>query len=218
MRAAQDFDAVQIEGVVQHPRVRSQVDAVNEDADRWIDGRNRAVDTQAANGEVCEAARQADVVEGHIRHGKRQIAQVAQLEGVKLFGVEGRDRYRYVLDLRLPLEGGDNHPFQVRYLCRWGRFFSNGLASVRLHILSNGREGDDTERRNNRQVPGSKPACRPEPGGLIDKAHEPPLSGVIILVGEHFFLVVQRRDSRTGRSTFGAVRPECCHASQTPVK
>ena len=173
LRAAQDFDAVQIEGVVQHPRVRSQVDAVNEDADRRIDGRNRAVDTQATNGEVCKAARQGGVVKGHIRHGNRQIAQVAQLEGVKLFGVEGRDRYRYVLDLRLPLEGGDNHPFQKPDLCRWGRLFRDGLAGVRLRILGHGREGEDTQHHHNRQCPDSKPTYRLELGGVIDEAHEP---------------------------------------------
>ena len=68
LRAAQDLDRLQVEGVVQHRRIRAHIHTVDEYADRRVDARNRTVDAQTANGEVRDAAYRAGVVQGYVRH------------------------------------------------------------------------------------------------------------------------------------------------------
>ena len=150
LRATQDLDRLQVEGVVQHRRIRAHIHAVYEDADRRVDTRNRAVDTQTTNGEVRDAACRASIVQGYVWHAYRQRGQVAHLESVELFGVEGGDRHRHVLEQLFPLLSGHNNIFQHR-----GAFESHFF---RLGLLGCGREREDgdAQHHNDAQYKGDE--------------------------------------------------------------
>jgi len=83
-RTAQHFDRFEVERVDNYAVGRAHEDAVNENTDRRIDGRNRAVDTLAANREVLHARKRADRLKLHIRHGVAQVLDLLDEHRVEL--------------------------------------------------------------------------------------------------------------------------------------
>ena len=99
LRAAQHFDALDIETVEQDAGVDAHVDAVHEHADGRINGGNGAVDSKAANGEIGGGGRGPDVLELHVRHGVAQGRQVLEIQRFELIGAVRGDRERNILNI-----------------------------------------------------------------------------------------------------------------------
>ena len=147
LRPAQHFDAVQVEGVVQHDRARAHVDPIDEHADRRVDGRYGTVHAHAADGEIRGAARGADLVEAHVGNADGEIAQVAQLRRGELLGVEGGDGQRHVLNTLLAfLRGHDDGVQQRGVVCGRGLHIGRGQ-----RLLRRGRHSGQRQHRAQRE-------------------------------------------------------------------
>ncbi len=139
LRAAQDLDAVDVEQVDHHACVHAEVDAVDEDANGRIDGWDRGVHAETANGEVRRAARRADIIKGDVGGGVGQAFQRGDVQRVKRVGVEGGDsdgNVLNVLDVFL-LGGGDSD----RSKHAVDRGFAVGFGFLSLSVGRNEKDG-----------------------------------------------------------------------------
>ena len=160
LRAAQDLDALQVEGVEQQQRIRAHIDAIHEHAHGRVQGGNGTVDAHAANREIYCPARGADLIKAHVGDANSQVAQGTHLGGCQLLGVKGRHRHRHVLDRLLAFLGGDNDIGQQRGAFRSGGRFRCRL-SRRRDILGRARQRTKDDAQHHQQQ-----------AGEIDNAHD----------------------------------------------
>ena len=76
LRAAQNFHRLQVQHVHHDAVVDAQINAVDENAYGWVDGRDRARHAKAANRKVGDALAGSDTVKGDIGERVTQIFEV----------------------------------------------------------------------------------------------------------------------------------------------
>ena len=153
---------VQLERIEDHSQVVPHVDAVDEDADRWIDRRNRAVDSEAANREVRRTGESADVIQRDVRHVDCEAFEIANLQRLELVRIESGHRQGHVLHELLALARRDRDFFhQHRRRTR--------LRFLRASEVRGGNTGQDETHAHHQAVAPADPPT----GGVSAHVHGP---------------------------------------------
>src|SRR5690606_15192541 len=84
LRAAQDFDALEVEGVEEYARADTQIDPIDENADGRVDRGDRTVDAEAADREIRVARCRADAFERGVGNRIADTGDRARMDAVEL--------------------------------------------------------------------------------------------------------------------------------------
>ena len=119
LRAAQNFNGFEIECIGDRAGVHAEINAVDKHADGGIDGCDRRIHANAADGKIGDAARGADVLKLHVWHCVAEALQILDVPRLQVALAERVDRHRQILRARFAVLVSCNDDFVSRLRPYW---------------------------------------------------------------------------------------------------